>query len=206
MTERDFERALSFLKGLADETRLRIVGILANGERTVEELAALLSVKAPTVSHHLGILRELDLVAMEREGNSHVYRFVPETLRRLGREVICPRMVASLGTAVDQAAWERRVLRDFMDGESIRQIPVRQKKRLVILKWLSRKFEPGARYPERAINEMLKVHHPDYATLRRELVDHRFMARQNGVYWLLPGPDWAGKDPGAGTGEREEGA
>lgn len=185
MTGTEFERALGFLKGLADETRLRLLGILAGGERSVEELAALVGVKAPTVSHHLVILKNLGLVKMEAQGNTHLYRFDAEALRRLGREFVTPDAVASLSPPVAEGAWEQKVLRDFMEGDQIRQWPVRLKKRLVILEWLAGRFEAGRRYREKEVNEILKAHHPDFATLRRELVDFHFMTRENGVYWLL---------------------
>lgn len=186
MMEIELEKILRFLKGLADETRLRLLGILANEERSVQELAAALGVKAPTVSHHLTILKDLGLVGMRSDGNAHIYSLNPEALRRMGRELVTPDAVAALAEPATGRAWEDKVLRDFMEGGRIKQFPVREKKRLVILEWLSREFEPGVRYPERQVNEILKVHHEDYATLRRELVDYRFMNRENGVYWLVP--------------------
>jgi hypothetical protein len=47
------------------------------------------------------------------------------------------------------------------------------------------------RYPEREVNEIISRHHPDYASLRRALVDHGLMARDAGTYWRLPTPEWA---------------
>ncbi len=47
------------------------------------------------------------------------------------------------------------------------------------------KFEVGSTYPERAVNEILKRHHPDYASLRRALVDHGLMQRESGLYWRV---------------------
>ncbi len=190
---------LRFLKGLADETRLRLLGILANGERTVEELAALLGVRAPTVSHHLSVLKELGLVSMRREGNAHVYRFEGEALRQLGREVVSPDTVARFGAAADTGAWEEKVLRDFLDGDRLKEIPARRKKRLVVLGWLAREFEPGVRYPEARVNEIIGRHHPDFATLRRELVMSRLLARENGVYWVVD-PEGGAAPSEGGTG------
>ncbi len=206
MTETDLTEALRFLKGLADETRLKLLGILANGERSVEELATLLQVKAPTVSHHLAVLKELGLVTMERQGNVHLYRFEPETLRRLGREVLSPDAVASLATPAESSAWEEKVLRDWVEPDGrLKDIPSRHKKRIVILEWLLREFEPGVRYPESRVNEMLKRHHPDCATLRRELVDRGYLRRENGIYWRVDEGATGDVAGGAGdAGERAE--
>lgn len=68
MKKQQFQTLLQFFKALADESRLKILGILANQECSVEELAALLQLKEPTVSHHLGKLKELNLVTMRSEG------------------------------------------------------------------------------------------------------------------------------------------
>jgi hypothetical protein len=35
------------------------------------------------------------------------------------------------------------------------------------------------------VNEIIAQHHPDYATLRRLMVDYGFMAREKGIYWRL---------------------
>ncbi|HAT45351.1 MAG TPA: ArsR family transcriptional regulator, partial [Ktedonobacter sp.] len=70
MPEEDFQTLLQFFKALGDENRLKLLGILANREQSVEELAAQLQLKTPTVSHHLAKLKELDLVSMRSEGNT----------------------------------------------------------------------------------------------------------------------------------------
>jgi DNA-binding transcriptional ArsR family regulator len=57
------EELLTFFKALADATRLKIVGVLANGPSTVEQLAATLGLWPSTISHHLARLSEASLVA-----------------------------------------------------------------------------------------------------------------------------------------------
>lgn len=185
MTNEDSQVLIQFLKALADESRLRILGILTNQEASVEELAAYLALKPPTVSHHLNRLRELQLVDMRAEGNVHYYRFQPETLYQLNRLLI-PDKLAQLAD-VEGDAWEQKVLRDFLNGEELKEIPASRKKRLVILKWLADKFDTEIRYPEAQVNEIIGRHHPDFATLRRELVGNRLMQRENGVYWRILG-------------------
>lgn len=184
MNEEVFRTVLSFFKALADESRLSIMGILANRQCSVEELAAALDLKPPTVSHHLAKLRELDLVKMRPEGNTHVYWLNIEALRKVNKELLTPERVASLVDNVNGEEWERKVLRTFFEGERLKEIPINRKKRLAILRWLATRFEPGVRYPEAQVNEVIKRHHPDYATLRRELVDNGFMERDHGVFWL----------------------
>jgi hypothetical protein len=81
------------------------------------------------------------------------------------------------------------VLRQFFDAEGrLKQIPVKRAKLLVVLAHLAAAFEPGRRYPERTVNEIIKRFHPDFCTLRRDLVDFRFLGREGGEYWLLDSP------------------
>ena len=58
---------------LADKTRLRILRILAGGERPVVSLTAELKLPQPTVSHHLAWLRMMDLVSPRRQGKNVFY-------------------------------------------------------------------------------------------------------------------------------------
>jgi hypothetical protein len=48
-------------------------------------------------------------------------------------------------------------------------------------------FEPGIRYPERDVNELLGALFDDYAALRRYLVDEALLERAAGEYWRIGG-------------------
>ena len=171
------------LKALADETRLRLLGLLAARERSVEELTALLALKAPTVSHHLAMLKELHLVDMRAEGNTHLYALNTATLRMLNRDLFTPEHMASFVADAPEDAWERKVLSDFFTGERLKEIPASRKKRSVILRWLAGRFERTRSYTEAEVNVILKKHHEDVASLRRELIGEQLMRREGGVYW-----------------------
>jgi predicted transcriptional regulator len=194
MKTEQFQILLRFFKALADESRLKILGILANQECSVEELAALLQLKEPTVSHHLSKLKQLKLVSMRPEGNAHLYHLDSEVLQSISKEIFTPDRIASLADNIDTQAWESKIIKTYIEdivdtnGDNIRlqrlkEIPASRKKRLVILKWLVNKFEIGVKYPEYNVNEILKSYHPDSATLRRELIASELMQRVDGVYW-----------------------
>jgi hypothetical protein len=51
-------------------------------------------------------------------------------------------------------------------------------------------FEADRRYPEAEVNAIIQEKHWDSATLRREMIGHRMLARDNGVYWRLPEAGW----------------
>jgi DNA-binding transcriptional ArsR family regulator len=59
---------------LADRTRRAIVMQLAEGERAVGELVAVLPVSQPAVSQHLKVLKEIGLVSERAEGTRRIYR------------------------------------------------------------------------------------------------------------------------------------
>jgi hypothetical protein len=85
----------------------------------------------------------------------------------------------------------------FLRGDRHVQIPAARGKRLAVLDHLAGLFEPGRRYPEREVNEILRAWHPDYALLRRYLVDEGFLdradepapsgRRSDKVYWRTGG-------------------
>lgn len=188
MDIQDVSTPLQLLKVLAHESRLKLLGILANQEASVGELAAMLKLKEPTVSHHLAKLKEIGLVGMRAEGNTHIYWLDNDSLQGLTQKLFTFEKIAAQPSDIAQDAWEQKILKTFLDGERLRDIPTLPKKRMVILKWLLNKFEPDRQYTEREVNEIIKRHHPDCATLRREFIINRLMERDHGVYWRVPGP------------------
>lgn len=186
MGQLEFQSLLGLLKALADESRLKILGFLANRECSVKELAALLDLKEPTVSHHLAKLKETGVIDMRSDGNNHFYRLDSNRLRSINKEIFTPEHMSSLVAEMDMATGEQKVLNNFLEGEKLKRIPATHKKLLVILQWLATRFKPDVKYREREVNEIIKRHHPDCATLRRELIGNGFMRREKGVYWLLP--------------------
>jgi hypothetical protein len=187
---------LAFFKALADDSRLRIVGLLAQGERSVQELATLLDLKEPTVSHHLAILKAQGLVSARAEGTTRWHRLDREALEMLSRRVLEP--AAPARAEAELETWDAKVLRNFVDAEGrLTLIPASRRKRGVVLRWLMTLFEPDRRYPEAEVNAIIQAKHWDSATLRRELIGHRMLARENGVYWRLPESGWV--EGGAAT-------
>ena len=193
MSEQEFERLLSFFKALANESRLRIIGILANREASVSDLADLLELREPTVSHHLSILKELDLVRMEAHGNVHVYSLNEDALIEIKKDVFSAKHVAAMVRDVDARSWKGKVLETFVIDDRLTQIPAQRKKQVVILQWLAEKFKPDERYTEREVNEILEQAHPDVASLRRSLVSWGFMGRDHGTYWRVSREEQLGR-------------
>ena len=190
MAEIDFDRLLNFFKVLSNESRLKLLGILSQTECSVEDLAARLQLKEPTVSHHLNKLKELDLVMMRSQGNTHFYQLNRNTLTNLNKSLFSPEQMASWTKDLQVDAWSEKVLQNYLSGDRLKEIPASRKKRLVILQWLVNKFELGKTYKEKEVNQILSKHHDDYATLRREFIGYQLMKRNNGIYQRLQADNW----------------
>ncbi|MDF2630109.1 MAG: ArsR family transcriptional regulator [Symbiobacteriaceae bacterium] len=192
------EQLVAFFQGLADVTRLKLIGLLAQRERSVDELVAGLDVRQPTVSHHLAKLKLLGLVKLRKEGQVHYYSLDEEHVHRLAKSVLSVDGLARLAPADEGATWEQKVLQTFFGSDGrLKEIPAQRKKRDVILRTLVEEFERGRRYHESEMNEVLRRFHEDVATLRREFIMTRMMQRENNLYWRAeaggdeaPGVDW----------------
>lgn len=62
------------LQAMADPTRRAILQMLNAGDLTAGEIAARFAISAPSVSHHLSVLKAADLVAAQRSGQKIIYR------------------------------------------------------------------------------------------------------------------------------------
>ena len=70
---------------LADDTRLQIVELLAEGEKSVGELVGHFQLTQPAISQHLRVLRDAGLVSARPQAQRRVYRLQPEPLREIDR-------------------------------------------------------------------------------------------------------------------------
>jgi predicted transcriptional regulator len=181
---------LPFFKALADANRLKIVGLLANQPLTVEQLAEMLSLRPSTISHHLSYLVHAGLVSARADSYYNVYSLEVATLEKMARSLSKRETLPAMAADVDVDAYDRKVIRDYSlpDGR-LKALPGQRKKFEVILRYVVKVFEPGVRYSEKQVNEMLSRFHPDTATLRRELVGYRLLQREGGggEYWLPEG-------------------
>lgn len=78
-------------------------------------------------------------------------------------------------------------LQVFLGDGMIETMPARQSRLRLLLDQIAQAFEPGIRYSEQNVSEFLGSLHPDYAALRRYLVDEEFLSRSGGQYWRSGG-------------------
>ena len=175
--------AATILGLLSDDDRLRSVAALALGARTPAEVAAAVGFEVRRAGKALARLTSGGLVEQEKDGYRLLTERFQEAMASLDRpsedELEPPE--SGLGDVAD------RVLRTFFRDGRLTQVPAVHSKRLVVLDFLARLFEPGEAYPEAEVNERLARFHPDVAALRRYLVDDEFLHRRDGFYWRAGG-------------------
>lgn len=67
---------------VAEPRRREIIGLLAGGSpRSVGELVDALDLAQPAVSKHLGVLRAVGLVSVQKEGKNRLYTLNPTELK-----------------------------------------------------------------------------------------------------------------------------
>jgi hypothetical protein len=175
--------AATLLGLLADDDRLRVVAalVLHDGPASTADLAQAAGLDVRRAAKALSRLAGAGIV--DQSGDAYELR--PDAFRlaleSLGRPEPPPSPDSRLGGDAD------RVLRVFVRDGKLTQIPAVHSKRLVVLDWLAGLFEPGRAYPETEVNETLGTVHPDYAALRRYLVDEEFLHRRDGFYWRAGG-------------------
>ncbi|WP_433271943.1 DUF2087 domain-containing protein [Actinosynnema sp. CS-041913] len=154
---------------LADPIRLRVVAALVLGARNPAEIVEKAGVDARRVDAALRKLRTAGLVAGQ------------------------PNEMLVRQDLFEQASRVERVPEDpfLRDGRLVR-LPAQRGRRRAVLEQVCTAFEPGRRYPEREVVEVLRAWcdggEVDHVTVRRYLVDEGLLDRADGFYWRSGGP------------------
>jgi ArsR family transcriptional regulator len=77
----DTKQYSKYFKAFSDRSRLRILGLLATKEMTVNEIVAAVGLSQSTVSRHLGVLREAGIVDDRRDGQMIICSLNKNTIR-----------------------------------------------------------------------------------------------------------------------------
>ncbi len=163
---------------LAEPERLRVVAALALGAARFDEVVRVSGLPAPIVAKAVRRLEAAGLVSIV----DGVHELHTELFKQAARDA-APEP-EDLGV-VDPA--EEAVLRAFFRAGRLTHFPTAYSKLVIVLRHIVTTFEPGVRYPEREVNAILSAYHPDYAALRRHLVDEGLLTRDAGVYWRTGG-------------------
>ncbi|MBM7868315.1 DUF2087 domain-containing protein [Heliobacterium gestii] len=155
-----------------------------------KEVLARLGGSPSTVRNHRFQFREkekqakilLAIMELLREGAPEQSRLVPFPQ---GAHPLDDRYAITEG---EYAEVLHKCFAEGLDGP-ITHFPEQEKKRLILVKHISRRFAPGRTYTEKEVNGMLEPVGHDYATLRRYLIEYGFLERtaDGSAYWVKPG-------------------
>jgi hypothetical protein len=161
---------------LADRNRLRVLGAVALGDRSVATVAERTGLTADEAARALGQLLGAGIVTQGGDGLEVDLRAFADAARTASP----PRRRPELADATPEQAV---VLRNFVDEDGrIVRLPARAAKLRLVLEYCAQRFEPGREYDEQQVNDVLLELHDDHVTLRRLLVDEGLLARNAGVY------------------------
>lgn len=107
MEERMFQMHAEVCKSMANPTRLKIINLLGEGEKSVEELRKRLKLPKANLSQHLSILRQRRIVASRREGLNVYYKCANQKMLKaceILREVLMEQLAEGgrLGTWINK--------------------------------------------------------------------------------------------------------
>ena len=166
---------------LAESTRMRVFAAVLLGASTPADVAERTGVTLRDVMAALRRLQKAGLILNQ----DNVLTARPEIFTEVAKE---HGTVRAEEEPLDPDAARAAVLRTFIVEGRLTAIPAPWSKRRIVLEHVARSFVPGVRYPERDVNAVLRAWHPDFAALRRYLVDEELLARDAGVYWRIGGP------------------
>jgi ArsR family transcriptional regulator, virulence genes transcriptional regulator len=91
-----FEMQAEICKTLANPTRLRILHVLREGEKSVGELAGLLGLRQSNLSQHLSIMRQVQILKTRKQG-SNIYYSVAYPRINTACDLVRELLIESLG-------------------------------------------------------------------------------------------------------------
>jgi hypothetical protein len=184
-------RLVEFHKTMGDPTRLRILTLLSSGPLHGQAIAGKLGLTAPTITHHLKKLRDINVVFERRDKNT-IYFNLNHSVVKQHSEALKQLIEGKELTMVDQSEEKQKIIANFFtkDGK-LKTIPAQRKKKLMVFEHIIKGIEKGRKYEEKEINEYILQFHEDYATIRREFIINHYMYRENGIYELNPVEMWA---------------
>jgi hypothetical protein len=155
---------------LAEPDRLRVVAALTLGHRALADLTAATGLDARAVGRALRRLESGGLVTSGPDGPELRAEVFKTAARGEPRETGDP----------------------FLRDGRLLRLPARFERRRAVLEQVATSFEPGRKFPERQVDEVLialcEGGRVDHVTLRRYLVDAGLLGREAGVYWRTGGP------------------
>lgn len=180
---------LDFVQVVTDEEHLKLMGLLSLQAQSIQGLASALNLTERAVAEHISNLHEFDLIDVINSTEGRIYRLNTKVLADIKRNISLETQEENDTTWIAElgfAEWEAKILRGYTMNQRLTYIPHKPKKFDVVMRWLVTHFEADRRYTEAEINEIIAQVNPDFATLRRGLVDYGYLGRASdgSQYWV----------------------
>lgn len=194
--EKSHHSMLEYLLGMnssftgISEIQRKVLTMMAMG-LSDKEIAANLGIAQSTIRNHRYKLRE-------KERQAKLFLTVMELLQKntnkkinsLDAEII--RDAHKTATTLDDRynitdKESEGILKIYMDETgALKSYPVKEKRKLVVLKEIAGNFSKGKTYTENEVNRILKRIYEDYPTIKRALIEYGFLERKNDCssYWV----------------------
>ncbi len=192
------ENLLELAKTIGSTQQLALVGFLAARPAEIVAVAELGSLLSPKLKNNLprqlrqlekaGFIQIIEWQAPKpgQEPEPHLLKFNPGYAKQAQTMIAALRHVITLPKDDEPLLIDERTmtLRRFMKDGKLQAMPVQLKRQQYILGEVASAFEPGVRYTERQVDAILKqIYEYDHCSLRRSLVDFKFLRRAEGIYW-----------------------
>lgn len=164
---------------LADDMTLRVYAALVLGAHRTSDIAKASGLGITEAARCLVRLGAGGLAEREAAG----WLRTPDALRRIARG----NAWSTADVADEQDTENAAVLRRFLVDGRLIGLPADRAKRRIVLDHVARLFEPGIRYTEDEVGDVLAPLHDEHDQLRRHLVDAGFLSTSEGVYWRTGG-------------------
>ena len=188
----DSHEMTNLFEAILDAQRLLLISHLSQNELTLAELASQSDMGLKETHRHLDVLISANLVSAHNQEGKPRYRFNPQHLEQIKRQQFAKPKEETRIDALGFPEEQQKILADYthQDGR-LKMIPTKSKKIIAILDYISLTFEKEIHYSERQVNEILEQYYADTTTLRRYLIDYRYLSRsRNGAdYWYIGSQD-----------------
>ncbi len=171
------------LTGLSEQQK-KLLLLMYEG-KTDEEIAKTLELSSSTVRNHRFSLREKEKQARLF---SAVMEMAEERLPRKQKLISNNKGVTMTEERYVMTENEKVVKNYFNPDGTLKILPPKEKKRLIILRKIAELFDETRKYSESEVNEILIPIYEDHVQIRRNMIEYGFMDRlpDGSAYWIKP--------------------
>jgi len=176
------EALVSLASALFDIDRLRIAAALSNGPANRMELAEKVGLSHRELIRQLDLLQYFRLARPENPSAGQPDHYTRYVLNEDGFRQARQAMAKYRGQKPRPTDKRELTIETFMPGGKLTAFPLKNEQIVIILDEVVEKFELEKQYTEKQVNVILEEINEDYCSLRRLLIDYRYLSRNKGIY------------------------